>query len=96
MIDDGIISGNLSWDNVQSLGSANLHVSQLNPNALDSRIQTARISGSLKLTGDTEKQHGIVSLADKTLNLDAQLTHTAKAITLQNIRLRRNQSELAG
>lgn len=96
LIDDGIISGSLSWDNVQSLGSANLHVSQLNPSALDSRIQTARINGSLKLTGDAEKQHGIVSLADETLNLDAQLTHTAKAITLQNIRLRRNQSELAG
>lgn len=96
LIDDGIISGNLSWDNVQSLGSANLNVAQLNPRALDNRMQAARIMGHIKLTGDTEKQHGIMSLEDETLNLNAQLTHTTKAIALQSIRLRRNQSELAG
>ncbi len=96
LIDDGIISGNLSWDNAQSLGSANLDVVQLNPHALDNRMQAARIMGHIKLTGDTEKQHGIVSLEDETFNLKAQLTHTTKAIALQNINLRRNQSELAG
>jgi len=96
LIDKGIISGNFAWNTSLSSGSANLDIKQLNPLALDTRLQAARLNGHLKLSGNTEKQHGIIVLEDKTLNLNAQLTHAAATIHLKKLRLRRNQSILIG
>lgn len=96
LMDNGMVSGNFSWDKNLSSGSANLKVKQLNPHALDTRLHAARLNGYIKLDGDTEKQHGLITLEDDTYSLNTQLTHTAEAITLQKLRLRRNQSELTG
>lgn len=96
LTDNGLISGNFSWHLEQARGTANLQVQQLNPLALDTRLHAAQINGQIKLDGDTEKQHGIIALKDKTFSLDAQLIHTTESIILQKLQLRRNQSELIG
>lgn len=96
LVDNGVISGNLSWKNAQSSGSADLTVSQLNPLALDTRLQPAKINGSINLNGDTEIQRGIIALQDETLSLDASLSHADQAITLEKLQLRRHQSALIG
>lgn len=93
---DGLISGDISWDTTLSSGLANLTVAQLNPQALDTRLQAARINGRVQLDGDTEIQRGIITLEDEAFNLNAQITHTAEAVTLQELQLKRNQSELTG
>lgn len=96
LIDDGIVSGNFAWNTSLSSGSANLDIKQLNPLKLDTRLQAAQLNGHIKLGGDTKKQHGIIVLKDETLNLNAQFTHTAVAIHLQELKLTRNQSTLTG
>lgn len=94
--ENGTISGNFFWNYKQSTGLSDLKVSQLNPFALDTRLRPARINGNIKLEGDTETQRGIITLRDDTLNLDAELTHTAEAITLNKLQLRRDRSILTG
>ncbi|MDP1558050.1 MAG: translocation/assembly module TamB domain-containing protein [Nitrosomonas sp.] len=94
--ENGIISGNFSWNYQQSTGTADLKVNQLNPLVLDTRLRPARINGHIKLNGNTEMQRGIMALKDDALSLDAELTHTAAAITLEKLLLRRNQSLLTG
>ncbi|CAG9932365.1 Autotransporter secretion inner membrane protein TamB [Candidatus Nitrotoga arctica] len=96
LIDDGMISGNFAWNTSLSSGSANLDIKQLNPLKLDTRLQAARLNGHIKLGGNTEKQHGIIVLKDETLNLNAQFTHAAATIQLQELKLTRNQSTLTG
>lgn len=96
LIDEGIISGDFAWNTSLSSGSANLEIKQLNPLALDTRLKAARLNGHIKLEGNTEKQHGIIALKDKTLNLNAQLTHAAATIQLQKLELSRNKSMLTG
>ena len=96
LADNGLISGNLSWQHAQSSGSADLIVQQLNPLALDSRLQPAEINGSINLDGSTEIQRGIIALKDKTLSLNANLSHADHNITLEKLLLRRNQSVLTG
>jgi translocation and assembly module TamB len=96
LADSGVISGNLSWQNTQSTGSADLTVSQLNPLALDTRLQPAKINGNIKLDGDTETQQGIIALKDESLHLDARLSHTDQTVTLEKLQLRRHQSALTG
>jgi translocation and assembly module TamB len=94
--DSGVISGNLTWQDSQSSGSADLTVKQLNPLALDARLQPARINGNINLNGDTETQRGTIALKDKTLSLNASLSHADHAITLEKLQLRRHQSALVG
>ena len=94
--DGGIIAGNLSWQNENAAGLANLTVKRLNPRALDTRLQPARINGSISLDGDTGMQRSIIALKDKTLSLDATLTHTDQAVTLEKLQLRRQHSALTG
>ncbi len=96
LIDEGIMSGKFAWNNSLSSGSANLDILQLNPFALDTRLQAAQINGHIKLEGNAEKQHGVITLEDDTLNLNAQLMHTAENIHLQKFELSRNQSKLIG
>ncbi|CAH1387709.1 Autotransporter secretion inner membrane protein TamB [Candidatus Nitrotoga sp. M5] len=95
-LDKGIVSGDFLWNTKLSSGSANLDIKQLNPLALDTRLQAARLNGHIKLSGNTEKQHGLIALKDKTLNLNAQLTHAAATIHLKKIKLSRNKSRLTG
>lgn len=96
LADNGVISGSLSWHIAQSSGSAGLTVSQLNPLALDTRLQPARINGNIKLDGDTETQRGIIALKDESLRLDASLSHADQTVVLEKLQLRRHQSALIG
>jgi translocation and assembly module TamB len=88
------IAGNLSWQ--QTGGSADLIIRQLDPAALDTRLRTARLNGSIKLSGDSKEQLGILSLSDGTLHLDAHLTKAGDTVTLDNLILARAQASLTG
>lgn len=96
LADNGVISGSLSWQNTQSSGSADLTVNQVNPLALDSRLQPAKINGNIKLDGDTDIQRGIIALKDESFRLDASLSHTDQAVNLEKLQLRHHQSALVG
>ncbi len=92
------ISGHFNWQIAQAMGTADLKVNQLNPAALDTRLQAAKINGYLKLTGDTASQQGLISLNDKTkaLSLETNLVRTETAISVEKFTLRHHNSMLTG
>ena len=90
------ISGRIAWQRAQATGSVDLKVNQLNPAALDTRLQAAKINGYLKLTGDTATQQGTISLRDKALSLEMNLTRTETTVSLEKFTLRHHASTLTG
>jgi translocation and assembly module TamB len=88
------IAGNLSWQ--QTGGSSDLIIRQLDPATLDTRLRAARLNGSVKLSGGSKEQLGILSLSDGTLHLDAHLTKASDTVTLDNLILARAQASLTG
>lgn len=96
LADNASITGHCAWQIAQATGSADLKVNQLNPAALDTRLKAAKINGSLKLIGDITTQQGMISLRDKALSLEASLTRTEAAISLEKFTLRHDTSTLTG
>ncbi|WP_177166649.1 translocation/assembly module TamB domain-containing protein [Nitrosomonas sp. Nm51] len=94
--DRGLISGNMAWHFDQSIGQAELNVSNLDPAAIDTQLQPAKISGMLRFAGDTDVQHITVSLSDQALKLDASAAYAANRIVLERLDLRHSQSHLTG
>jgi len=94
--DNGIISGHASWDLNNQFGLADLNVSNFNPLVIDSRLQAAQVSGSVKLSGNGESQDIIIQLHDDNLKFDTHLTHTNKILTFDKLHLGRGQSHLTG
>jgi translocation and assembly module TamB len=96
LTDGGRITGNVSWQRDRSTGSANLNISRLNPAALDTRLRAARLNGSLTVSGDHYAEQGEMTLTDGTLHLDARLARAGNHLTLNKLRLIRNQTILTG
>jgi translocation and assembly module TamB len=94
--DNGLISGNVSWNLDKASGLAALNVHNLNPLVIDSRLQAAHISGIIKLKGSEESQNVMIQLHDDSLNFDALLTHAHNVLTLDRFHLNHGQSRLTG
>jgi len=94
--DNGIISGNASWDLDNESGLADLNVNKLNPLVIDGRLRAAQISGTVQLTGNNESQDVIIRLHDEKLNFNANITNTRETITLDHLHLSHGQSRLTG
>ena len=94
--DQGLISGNMAWYFGQSTGQAELKVSNLNPAAIDTQLQPAKIGGMVQFTGDTDTQHITIHLSDQALKLDASAVHATNRIALEQLDLRHGQSRLTG
>lgn len=90
------ISGNLSWQRQKKTGTADLLIRQLDPAALDTRLRAARLNGSIRLSGDTKAQQGVLSLSDGVLHLDAHLNKAGNTVTLEKLILARDQATLTG
>ncbi|MFA7318271.1 MAG: translocation/assembly module TamB domain-containing protein [Sulfuricella sp.] len=92
----GRISGHFNWQLKQATGAANLTISQLDPAALDTRLRPARLAGKATLSGDTQSQHGLITLADGKLGLDTSLVRSGDTLTLDSLRLVHGQAALTG
>lgn len=92
----GIIRGALALDWKTRLITSVLSVKQLNPQQLDSRLQPAKISGNIKLSGDTDTQSAQVDLHDRALRINANITRTEDLLVLEQFQLQRKQSQLIG
>lgn len=90
------ISGSLSWRRQEKTGSADLLIRQLDPAALDTRLRAAKLNGSIRLSGDTKTQQGVLNLSDGILHLDAQLNKSANTLTLDKLVLARGKATLTG
>jgi translocation and assembly module TamB len=77
-------------------GRADLSAHHLDPAALHSALRAAHLDGHLRLDGDRTVQHGVLTLSDGTLQLDARLTQRAQRLTLDSVRLMHGSAELAG
>lgn len=93
---DASISGNLAWQRKQKTGSADLIIRRLNPAALDTRLRAARLNGSIRLSGDSKAQRGVLTLSDGTLHLDAHLNIANNTVKLDSLMLARGQATLTG
>jgi translocation and assembly module TamB len=90
------IAGHLSWQRQEKTGSADLIIRQLDPAALDTRLRAAKLNGSIRLSGDTKAQLGVLSLNDGTLHLDAHLNKAGNTVTLDKLVLARGKATLTG
>jgi translocation and assembly module TamB len=93
---DGVVRGQLAWDWNQHTLTADLAVERIDPQQLDTRLQSAAISGKIELTGDAEKQSARIDLRDRSLRLTAGITHDTGELILEQFNLQRNRSRLTG
>lgn len=93
---DGVVRGPLAWDWNKHTLTADLAVERIDPQQLDTRLQSAAISGKIELTGDADKQSARADLRDGSLRLTAGITHDADEIILEQFNLQRNRSRLTG
>lgn len=91
-----IVSGDLIWQLEGASGSANLLVSKLNPQHIDSRIRAAQVSGQIKLEGTAQTQSARVNLIDNSIRLNAAITRSDALITLEQFHLQHSKSQLTG
>lgn len=92
--DAATVAGSFSL--LHRTGLAELRVSKLNPAALDSRLRSAHLNGSVKLGGDAHEQQAKLELADTALQLSGELHKTGTTLTLQKLRLASGPAELSG
>ena len=90
------ITGRLAWQREKNTGSADLLIRQLDPSALDTRLRAAKLDGSIRLSGDSKAQQGVLSLNDGTLHLDAHLNKFGDTVNLDAFRLARAQATFTG
>lgn len=96
LTDQASITGHIAWHIAHATGTAKIKVNQVNPAALDTRLQPAKISGNIQLTGDIGTQYGMISLRDGALSLETSLTRTDAMINLEKLSLRHAASALTG
>jgi translocation and assembly module TamB len=84
----GKIAGNVSWQHQRSAASGDLRVIGLDPARLDTRLRTARIDGTMKLSGDAKSQQGILSLADRNLKVEVAFERAGETLSLDKLHLR--------
>ncbi|MDR4517524.1 MAG: translocation/assembly module TamB domain-containing protein [Nitrosomonas sp.] len=93
---EGILSGSVAWRFDPASGIADLNVSSLNPAAITTQLQAAKISGLAQVTADADRLNAEIRLSDQTLKLDASVTHTASQVRLEHFNLSHGQSSLTG
>lgn len=93
---NGAVRGKLAWDRKQHALTADLAIDRLDPRQIDSRLQTAAISGSIDLSGTAETQSARIDLRDRSLRLTADLARSGDQLALEGFNLQRNQSRLTG
>lgn len=93
---NGAVRGQLAWDRNQRVLTTDLAADRLDPRQIDSRLQTAAISGHIKLSGNVEKQSARIDLRDRSLRLTADLARSGDQLALERFNLQRNQSRLTG
>lgn len=92
----GVVRGPLAWDWNKRVLTADLGIERIDPQQLDTRLQSAAISGKIELTGDADKQSARADLRDGSLRLTAGITHDADEFILEQFNLQRNRSRLTG
>ena len=93
---NGAVRGKLAWDRKQHVLSADLAIGRLDPRQIDSRLQTAAISGNIDLSGNAETQSARIDLRDRSLRLTADIARSGDQLALERFNLQRNQSRLTG
>jgi translocation and assembly module TamB len=96
MAGGGTISGTAGWQGTQKKATADLAVSRIDPARLDTRLRSANISGTIRLSGDENDQRGVVSLKDRKLQMDVVFVKAGDMLALEKMRLRHGRSSLAG
>ncbi len=91
-----VAEGDSTWQWHSFASQSRIAIKQLNPQAIDSRLKAASLSGSIDLQGDMQQQTAQIHLQDKKLRLQATLSHTAEYIALHPFTLQHNQSRLTG
>ncbi len=93
---NGVVRGKLVWDRNQHVLTASLAADRLDPRQIDSRLQTAAISGNIELSGNAETQSARIDLRDRSLRLTADIARNGDQLALERFNLQRNQSRLTG
>ncbi len=92
----GLISGKIIWQIDPSIGQATLNIDHLNPAAIDSQLQPAKVNGIVQFTGDADRQQVTVNLSDQALKLNAAASHDSNHVKLEQLELSHGRSSLTG
>lgn len=93
---DGRLTGDLDWDSKKQTGEAQLILSDVDMQGLDSRLPSKRVSGKIVLDGAGRSQHAVLALTDGEAKLSGDLTRQGKQVTLRSLRLVRGETSVEG
>lgn len=77
-------------------GHANLALRGIDPAAAHGALRPLRLSGRLRLAGDSARQTATLALSDGTLRAEARLTRSGEQLTLDDLRLQHGEARLEG
>lgn len=92
------LSGQVAWHIGNAEGSADLVVHRLNPALLDTRLQSASLSGNIALQADQNRQQGKLRLHDKALQLklETALSRHNHTISVEKLDFSHGNASVSG
>jgi translocation and assembly module TamB len=96
LLNDGHITGAVSWEELRGKLGAQLKVHDLDPAALDTRLPSTQLQGDITFEGVGGDQHATVALSDGILDLQGELKRQGAQVELTSVRLTRGDTVLTG
>jgi len=93
---DGLVTGELSWEAQHSKLSAELKVHKLDIAALDTRLPSTHLHGDISLDDLGEGLHATVGLSDSKLDLYGEFKRQGGQVELSTVRLMHGDTSLTG
>ncbi len=92
------LSGNVTWHMDSAAGFANIDVHRLNPALLDTRMQSASLSGNIALQADQDGQQAKLQLHDKALQLklETALSRQNHTVTVEKLDFSHGNASVSG
>ncbi len=96
LLNEGHITGAVSWEGLRNKLSAQLILRDVDPAVFDSRLSRTKLNGNVAIEGLNEEQKANISLSDGKLNLEGEIIRHGALLELSSVRLKQGESELTG
>ena len=96
LLNDGHITGAVSWERQRGKLGAQLKVHNLDPEAIDTRLPGAHLQGNITLDNAGADQHASVALGDGMIDLHGELNRRGDRVELSSLRVTRGETVLTG
>jgi translocation and assembly module TamB len=96
LLNNGHITGAVSWEQSNGKLSGKLKINELDPAALDTRLPSSKLQGDITFESVSGAQQATVKLSDGKLGLYGELKRQGAQVELSSMRLKRGDTVLIG